>query len=680
MKRRRITLSVLIVVATALCSPAGAFAGPTLPPLDGGFVYDLSVDPTTGDVYVSTGSSLYRRTGDTFSPVARGWFSNSTSDNATAFANGKVMISSGYSSHQSVIVDVASRIVQPLPGLNGVNIFSLAGDAQGNFYGLVVEGDSNTQIAKVYGISGADGTLDPLTNATGQFSGGIAIRHSTGDLYATTLNLNEFDGSTSTINGFRILATDLNAALVSSPAQVLFAGKVAQGSAPITVTNSGLLWFSTGKGIGYYHPAFDGIVNVLGSIRTNPFLGPSEFNGLAYDPTSNRIYFAKRTLSAELSTHHFELEAITAQRAPLGDANFDHRVNFRDFVVLSNNFMRGPREWTHGNFNLDNRVNFEDFVILSNNFGFPFVALTSDISGTLIPEPTSAALLCLAALGLCRQRRCTTPPRRSQHVPHANGPSVPRSRHGFTLTELLISVVVIAVLLTILLPAVARKRSEAHQTICAKQQQQMALATFFYLEDNDQSFFPRRAPATVDGKDGTLWWFGFEADASRLLGQGNRVLDRSLGKMYNYHHSPETVRICPGFMKANQPYKPKYKSFWTTYGYDATFITEMGPVQYTQIDQPDKIAMLTDTAQVNSWQAPASTSNPMIEEWDYFTATGYFVHYRHNGRANVLLADGHVETKHADTGFDPWLPEAMTGRPPADMQLIVSPWGAWDEH
>ena len=676
MKLRRITVSATIVVATALYFAAAALAGPVLPPLDGGFVYDLSVDPATGDVYVSTGSSLYKRTGQSFSLVARGWFNNETSDNASAFANGKVMISSGFSSHQSVLVDVGSGNAQPLPALNGINIFSLAGDAQGNFFGMVVDSNSNTKIAKVYGISGVDGTIEELTHAAGQFSGGLAIRHSTGDLFATTFNLNELDGSVGTINGFRIPATDLTAATVS-PAQVLFASQVAQGSAPITVTNAGLLWFTTGKGIGYYHPSFDGLVNVVGSIRANPFLGPSEFNGLAYDPTSQRIYFAKRTINVSLATHRFELEAIPARRAALGDANFDGHVNFRDFVVLSNNFMRGPAEWSHGNFNLDHRTNFDDFVILSNNFGFPFTAPVGDIPGTFTPEPTTIGLLCFAAIGLFYRRQFRTTSTKSAHR-HPSGHQ--QIRAGFTLTELLISVAVIAVLLTILLPAVGRKKSEAHQTICSKQQQQIALATFFYLEDNDQNFFPRREPATFDGESGTLWWFGFESDKSTMLGEGNRVLDRSLGKMYSYHHSPETVRVCPGFMSAAQPYKRKYQKFWTTYGYDATFITEMGPVQYTEIDQPDKIAMLTDTAQVNSWQSPASTSNPMIEEWDYFTATGYFVHYRHNDRANVLLADWHVETKSADAGYDPWLPKAKTGRPPADMQLIVSPWGIWDEH
>ncbi|MDP9173964.1 MAG: hypothetical protein M3O30_08885 [Planctomycetota bacterium] len=52
-----------------------------------------------------------------------------------------------------------------------------------------------------------------------------------------------------------------------------------------------------------------------------------------------------------------------------GDANLDGKVDFADFVILSNHFGSTATKWDQGNFNYDGGVDFADFVILSNNFG-----------------------------------------------------------------------------------------------------------------------------------------------------------------------------------------------------------------------------------------------------------------------------------------------------------------------
>ena len=60
----------------------------------------------------------------------------------------------------------------------------------------------------------------------------------------------------------------------------------------------------------------------------------------------------------------------------------------------------------------------------------------------------------------------------------------------------------------------------------------------------------------------------------------------------------------------------------------------------TLADLPDpaRIICFADTAQVNTFQPPASSSHPMIEEWYYVTyktTEPADVHFRHNGRANA---------------------------------------------
>lgn len=52
-----------------------------------------------------------------------------------------------------------------------------------------------------------------------------------------------------------------------------------------------------------------------------------------------------------------------------GDANDDGRVDFADFLIVSNNFGRTETTRHMGDFNGDNEVNFSDFLVLSSNFG-----------------------------------------------------------------------------------------------------------------------------------------------------------------------------------------------------------------------------------------------------------------------------------------------------------------------
>ncbi|MDP9175567.1 MAG: PEP-CTERM sorting domain-containing protein [Planctomycetota bacterium] len=117
------------------------------------------------------------------------------------------------------------------------------------------------------------------------------------------------------------------------------------------------------------------------------------------------------------------------------DANLDGKVDFSDFVILSNHFGGTFTSWDQGNFNYDPTVDFSDFVILSNNFGqgvtgngtgaspkelaqYNALAATFGISKSQIaawdaaiaslPEPGSAGLIAIGAVSLLRRRRCSS--------------------------------------------------------------------------------------------------------------------------------------------------------------------------------------------------------------------------------------------------------------------------------
>jgi prepilin-type N-terminal cleavage/methylation domain-containing protein len=118
---------------------------------------------------------------------------------------------------------------------------------------------------------------------------------------------------------------------------------------------------------------------------------------------------------------------------------------------------------------------------------------------------------------------------------------------GFTLIELLVVVSIIAMLIAILLPGLARTRQLTRRTVCSSNQHQFVAAAAMYTSD-----WKRRWPAGVRG-DG-IWhseWLGNEAYLAFNPYAGNRLGSAGL--------------ICPGFMDLGVKPGPPYYAAETYY-------------------------------------------------------------------------------------------------------------------
>lgn len=235
---------------------------------------------------------------------------------------------------------------------------------------------------------------------------------------------------------------------------------------------------------------------------------------------------------------------------------------------------------------------------------------------------------------------------------------------AFTLLELLVCIAIIAVLAALLLPALTRSRMSASRIRCVSNLHQLGLAGQMYWEDNGGSCF-RYGGAYTNG--GQLYWFGWIGSGA----EGKRVFEPEQGVLYPYLRSKGT-EVCPSLNRCVAQFKAKADNPTYSYGYNLYLSAAKSdpPVNVRRSQRPAERVFLADAAQVNTWQPPASASNPMLEEWYYVDNSTQQPngHFRHSQKANAVFLDGHVAGEAAVPGsFDPRLPQQYVGRLRAEI-------------
>ena len=224
-------------------------------------------------------------------------------------------------------------------------------------------------------------------------------------------------------------------------------------------------------------------------------------------------------------------------------------------------------------------------------------------------------------------------------------------KKAFTLIELLVVIVIIATLIGVLLPALAAAKRSSSLAISAHSLRQLITSAHLYLNDNNHTFWPYQQFTST----GTQWWFGFETWQSISMPEGQRTCDYSQGPLGPYMISSGGVTTDPSFLQYSPRLKPKYQNGNYGYGYNTVLAADSTgkPRNELQVILPSEMVVFATCAQVNTFESPASTDNPMIEEFYMINDTMATTHFRHGNNALAAFLDGSVRALSMTTDMQP---------------------------
>jgi prepilin-type processing-associated H-X9-DG protein/prepilin-type N-terminal cleavage/methylation domain-containing protein len=218
-------------------------------------------------------------------------------------------------------------------------------------------------------------------------------------------------------------------------------------------------------------------------------------------------------------------------------------------------------------------------------------------------------------------------------------------RTAFTLVELLVVILVLAILAGLLLPAISRARDQSKVPRCASNLRQIYTAFNLYLQDSDEVVFWNSTNVNLYGMD---WYvYGGRETGNTDLGQAglfNRIVPRPLNP---YVRHQIEVFHCPADTRALPEWEGHTHFDWVgnSYLYNAVgapFDPNQGvggfnAIRFSSANAPSRTVLFLDTSLVKT----AAAWHP-------------------GGKGNVCFADGHVEFRDlpasADGASTTWIP------------------------